>query len=73
MAGRAGRISAPILIVAGKQDRIFSPAGAERLANETGENAELLMLDDGNHGCANVPYRHRHYSADWMAAQLGVG
>jgi len=72
MAGRADQISAPILIVAGQQDRIFSWKGAERLASEAGDNAELLLLDDGNHGCANVPYRHRHYSADWMAAHLGV-
>jgi dienelactone hydrolase len=72
MAGRAERITAPLLIVAGKLDRIFSWTGAERLAQETGENAELLLLEDGNHGCANVPYRHRHYSADWMAAKLGA-
>ena len=25
---------------------------------------------EGNHGCANVPYQHRPYSADWMARQL---
>jgi dienelactone hydrolase len=72
MAGRATRITAPLLIVAGKLDRIFSWTGAERLAKETGDNAELLLLEDGNHGCANVPYRHRHYSADWMAAKLGA-
>jgi len=61
-----------LLVVAGKLDRIFSWTGAERLAHEAGANAELLLLDDGNHGCANVPYRHRHYSADWMAAKLGA-
>jgi 2,6-dihydroxypseudooxynicotine hydrolase len=73
MAGRAGQITAPMLVVAGKQDRIFPWTDAERLAAETGDNAELLLLEDGNHGCANVPYRHRHYSADWMAAKLGIG
>jgi len=73
MARRAGRIRAPMLIVAGKLDRIFPWQDAERLASETGDNAELLLLDDGNHGCANVPYKHRHYSADWMADQLGAG
>jgi dipeptidyl aminopeptidase/acylaminoacyl peptidase len=70
MAGRASRITAPILIVAGKRDRIFPWADAERLASETGENAELLLLEEGNHGCANVPYQHRYYSADWMASRL---
>jgi dienelactone hydrolase len=73
MAGRASGITAPMLVVMGKQDRIFPWTDAERLVAETGDNAELLLLEDGNHGCANVPYRHRHYSADWMAAKLGIG
>jgi 2,6-dihydroxypseudooxynicotine hydrolase len=70
MAGRASRITAPVLIVAGKRDRIFPWTDAERLASETGVKAELLLLDEGNHGCANVPYQHRYYSADWMASRL---
>jgi hypothetical protein len=28
------------------------------------------MLEEGNHGCANVVYLHRPYGADWMAARL---
>ncbi len=70
MAGRSGRITAPILIVAGKLDRIFPWQDAQRLADEIGDNAEPLMLEDGNHGCANVVYLHRTYSADWMASRL---
>lgn len=70
LAGRVGQIAAPLLIVAGKRDRIFPWQDAERLRAEAGANAELLLLDEGNHGCANVPYRHRHYSADWMADRL---
>jgi 2,6-dihydroxypseudooxynicotine hydrolase len=31
---------------------------------------DLLLLEQGNHGCANVIYRHRPYSADWMAQRL---
>ncbi len=37
---------------------------------EIGPHAESLLLEDGNHGCANVVYLHRPYSADWMAAKL---
>jgi len=70
MAGLAGRITAPVLVVAGKLDRIFPWQDAERLASEIGSRAELLLLDDGNHGCANVSYKHRLYSADWMASRL---
>jgi len=70
MAGRAGQIRAPILIVAGKRDRIFPWQDADRLAAEVGTHAELLLLEDGNHGCANVVYEHRLYAADWMASRL---
>jgi dipeptidyl aminopeptidase/acylaminoacyl peptidase len=70
MAGLADRITAPVLVVAGKLDRIFPWQDAERLAGEIGSQAELLLLEDGNHGCANVPYKHRPYSADWMASHL---
>ena len=70
MAGLAGRIAAPVLVIAGKLDRIFPWQDAERLASEIGSHAELLLLEDGNHGCANVPYKHRPYSVDWMASRL---
>ncbi len=67
---RAPHISRPLLVVAGRRDRLFSFHDAERLATQTRGPSEVLLLDDGNHGCANVVYRHRPYSADWMAQQL---
>jgi 2,6-dihydroxypseudooxynicotine hydrolase len=70
LAGRAGRLAVPLLIVAGRQDRIVGWQQAERLADEWAGPAELLLLDRGGHGCANVSYLHRPYSADWMASQL---
>jgi len=70
MAGRAGLLTVPLLIVAGQRDRIIPWQQARRLADEAGGPAELLLLADGNHGCANLPYRHRPYTADWMARQL---
>jgi fermentation-respiration switch protein FrsA (DUF1100 family) len=56
--------------VAGRQDRIVPWPQAQRLADEAAGPAELLLLDLGGHGCANVSYRHRPYGADWMARQL---
>ncbi len=70
LAGRAGRLTAPLLVVAGRQDRIVPWPQARRLADEAAGPAELLLLDQGGHGCANVSYRHRPYGADWMARQL---
>jgi 2,6-dihydroxypseudooxynicotine hydrolase len=70
LSGRADGLTTPLLIVAGRQDRIFPWQDAVRLRDSVPGPAELLLLDDGNHGCANVIYRHRPYSADWMARQL---
>ena len=70
LAGLAGRITAPLLVVAGKKDRLFPWQQAQRLADEAAGPSELLLLAEGNHGCANVTYRHRPYSADWMARHL---
>jgi dipeptidyl aminopeptidase/acylaminoacyl peptidase len=70
LAGRARKLTAPLLVVAGKRDRLFGWQQAQRLSQETAGPAELLLLEDGDHGCANVSYRHRPYSADWMARML---
>jgi 2,6-dihydroxypseudooxynicotine hydrolase len=70
LEGRAANIKVPLLIVAGRKDRLIPPANAEMLANEAGGPVELLMFEDGNHNCMNMTYRHRPRSADWMAAQL---
>jgi dipeptidyl aminopeptidase/acylaminoacyl peptidase len=70
LAGRLGGLTAPLLVVAGQQDRIIGWQQARRLAGEAAGPAELLLLEHGTHGCANVSYRHRPYSADWMARQL---
>ena len=70
MAGLAAAVTAPLLIVAGQRDRIIPWEQARQLADEAGGTAELLLLADGNHGCANLPQHHRPDTADWMARQL---
>jgi dienelactone hydrolase len=72
LTGRAGQLTAPLLAVAGQRDRLFAWQQAQRLTQEAAGPAELLLLEEGNHGCANVSYRHRPYSADWMARMLGA-
>jgi dienelactone hydrolase len=73
LAGFAERITTPLLVVLGRQDRMFPWEEGARLAEEARGETELLLLDDGNHGCANVIYRHRQYGADWMAERLTAG
>jgi 2,6-dihydroxypseudooxynicotine hydrolase len=70
LEGLAGTITAPLLIVFGRQDRLIPWQHAQRLRDTAGGEVELLMLEDGNHGCANVAPWHRPYTADWLAARL---
>ena len=67
--GRAEKIAKPLLVVMGQRDRLFPWQDGQRLANEA-QNSRFVLLESGNHGCANVVYRHRPLSADWMADQL---
>lgn len=70
LEGFAERIKVPLQIVFGKRDRLIPWQQAERLAKETGGPLEMLMFEDGNHVCTNIPYRHRYRTADWVAEQL---
>jgi dienelactone hydrolase len=71
MAGRAGLIRCPLLAVMGKLDRLIPWQDAQRLVDEAAGPAELLLLEQGNHGCANLAPFHRHTTADWAARKLG--
>ncbi len=71
LVGRAQRITCPLLAVMGKLDRLISWQQAERLVKEAGGPAELLLLEHGNHGCANLAPFHRYKTADWAAEKLG--
>jgi pimeloyl-ACP methyl ester carboxylesterase len=66
----ARRLVRPLLVVAGRQDRLVPYRQAERLAAEA-PGAELLLLETGNHCCTNLFWRHTPLAADWMAERLG--
>ena len=72
MSEAAANIRVPMLVVAGKLDRLIPWQHAERLVAEAGGPTELIMLDDGNHGNMNVAAKHRYKTADWMARQLNA-
>ena len=71
LEGVANKITCPIFIVNGRQDRVIPAADAERLAHEVRGPATLMMIEDGNHIANNRAYRWRSQSADWMKEQLG--
>jgi len=70
LAGRTESIRCPLLVVTGRLDRLIPWQHAARLAEEAAGPAELLLLADGNHGCANVAPFHRFTTADWVAERL---
>ena len=70
LSGVAERIRQPYLAITGKLDRLIPWEQTERAAREA-PNGTFLLHPDGNHGCANVPYKTRPVAADWLRAQLG--
>jgi 2,6-dihydroxypseudooxynicotine hydrolase len=72
LEGRAQLIRCPLLVVMGKLDRLIPWTQAARLAEEAGGPSELLLLEKGNHGCANLAPFHRYLTADWVAERLGA-
>jgi pimeloyl-ACP methyl ester carboxylesterase len=70
LAGLLGRLEQPMLLVTGKLDRIIPWEQTERIAREA-PNAELVLYEDGNHVCNNVPFRYRPLVADWLTEMLG--
>ena len=72
MADVAGDVVAPLLIVFGRLDRLIPWEHAVRLRDAVAGPVELLMIEDGNHGCANVAPHHRPRTADWLADRLAA-
>ena len=72
MESAAADLVAPLMIVFGRLDRLIPWEHAVRLRDAVAGPVELLMLEDGNHGCANVAPWHRPRTADWLAARLAA-
>ena len=70
LAGVTARIRCPILVVHGRLDNIVPPEHAERIVAEAGYEKRLVMYEDGNHVCNNIPYKYRPLVADWMREKL---
>jgi 2,6-dihydroxypseudooxynicotine hydrolase len=68
----AKNLLAPLLIVFGRQDRLIPWEHSTRLHDAVSGPVEVLMIEQGNHGCANVAPWHRPRTADWLAARLSA-
>jgi 2,6-dihydroxypseudooxynicotine hydrolase len=69
--GLMDRLSGPALIIMGRRDRLFPAEAAEAMVRDSAGKATLLMFEDGNHVCNNIPYKYRPRQADWMSSALG--
>jgi dienelactone hydrolase len=72
LKGIAERITCPIYIVAGRQDRVTPWQDAERLSKEVRGPVVFSLIEDGNHVANNRGYKWRLQTADWMADRLGA-
>jgi 2,6-dihydroxypseudooxynicotine hydrolase len=69
LSGVAERVAQPFLAVTGKLDRLIPWEQTQRAADEA-PGGTFVLHEDGNHGCANVPYKTRPLVADWMRERL---
>jgi len=71
LEGRLGDLTQPLLVIFGRLDRLVPYQQAERVVAEA-PNAQLVMYEEGNHVCNNLPYLYRPLAGDWLAEQLKV-
>jgi pimeloyl-ACP methyl ester carboxylesterase len=67
--GVVEQLDKPALFVTGKLDRLIPWEQTQRAA-EAAPHGEFVLFEDGNHVCANVPYKARPLVADWLREQL---
>jgi 2,6-dihydroxypseudooxynicotine hydrolase len=72
LVGAAERITCPLLVVVGGDDKLVPPSEGERLAKTASGPTELVVYPEGNHVCFNISYKFRPLTADWMAERLGA-
>jgi len=72
MKDAAAKITCPIFIVTGRQDRLVPATHAEQLAKSVSGPVELMIVEDSGHNANSRPYRYRSQTADWLAAEFGL-
>jgi len=73
LVGAAERITCPLLVVVGGEDKLVPPSEGERLAKTASGPTELVVYQEGDHVCFNISYKFRPLTGDWMAERLGAG
>ena len=68
--GVVEQLDKPALFVTGKLDRLIPWESTERAARAAPQG-EFVLLEQGNHVCANLSYVYRPLVADWLRDRLG--
>jgi dienelactone hydrolase len=63
--GLTSKVKCPVLIVHGAKDKTSPVSEAHRIAAEIPQ-AKLVVYEEGNHVCNNMPYRYRPLVTDWV-------
>ncbi len=69
LAGVAGSIEQPCLVVTGRRDRVIGWEQTRRIADEA-PRGEFVLYDEGTHVCNNIPFKYRPLVADWIWDRL---
>jgi dipeptidyl aminopeptidase/acylaminoacyl peptidase len=69
LAGVVERLEQPALFITGKLDRLIPWEQTERAA-AAAPQGRFVLFEEGNHVCANIPYKTRPLAADWLRDQL---
>ena len=73
LVGAAERITCPLLVVVGADDKLVPPSEGEWLAKTASGPTKLVVYPEGTHVCFNISYKYRPLTGDWMAERLAAG
>jgi 2,6-dihydroxypseudooxynicotine hydrolase len=69
LEGVAEWIEQPLLVIAGKLDRLVHWQESQKIA-DAAPNSTWVLYEEGNHVCNNIPYKYRPLAADWLKERL---
>lgn len=72
LAGVTDRVTCPMYVVGGTNDRLTSHEVARRIAAEVRGPVRLNVIAGGTHTGSNKPYAYRPDAADWLASTLSA-
>jgi len=70
LEGAVEQIKCPLLVVFEAGDKIIPVSEGDRLARAVTCPVDLVVYEEGNHVCFNIPYKFRPLTADWMVEHL---